>query len=368
MKPTVALFGASVRWLAQSAHRAGFRVLACDLFGDEDLREVADVKTITRAEYPQGFKRIADEWIGIPRVYAGGLENHPDVVEHFERTGPLWGCQAETLKRCRTPTALQACGIPTPDVQLDPEGVPTDGSWLVKPIKGSGGFGIRRWRGDSLPKECFLQRRIEGEPVSASYLALANRTVLIGASLQFIGEAWSGASEFAYSGGMAPIRLSPKARTDLRRIGKRLSDRLGLRGLFGLDAVRNGDEWTFVEINPRPMASMELFELAEVASMFELHVASFGGAYKKWRTVNRIAGKAIVFATNPCQLSEKLPGQVQSFRFADRPAAGSAFAAGDPITTVLARAVTQEDLQARLQVGVEDLRKRLKMVDGQRLT
>jgi predicted ATP-grasp superfamily ATP-dependent carboligase len=383
--PTVALFGASVRWLAQSAKRAGFRVLACDLFGDEDLREAAEVRTILRSEYPHGFMKIADEWTGVPRVYTGGLENHPDVVEHLERTGPLWGCRSEVLKRCRAPTALIELGIPTPEVRLDADGVPTNGRWLQKPIKGSGGFDVKRWRGGSLPKDCFLQRYIEGEPVSASFLALPNRTVLIGASRQFVGESWTGATEFAFAGGMAPIRLGAEEKASLLKVGESLRRMFGLQGLLGVDAIRNNGKWTFIEINPRPTASMELLEIVSGKSLFNDRRSAFleranadGDALQKTSPlVGEVAslsepvggadagqsaafpctaGKAIFFAERECRLTEPLPTELNSVRFADRPSAGSTFSKGDPIATVIATGDDEESVLCALKDGVQALR------------
>jgi len=352
----VALFGASVRALAESAKAAGVRVFGCDLFNDEDLVDCCEqVVRIDRRDYPNGFRRVAEQWIGVPRAYTGGLENHPDVVAHLAATGPLWGCSADSLRSCRDPHALRDCGIHTPDVLLSPVDFPAHGAWLVKPIHSSGGRGIQPWFGGRLPKGCFLHQRVDGLPCSAAFLALPNATLLIGASTQFIGESWTGAPPFAYAGGIAPLELSSQTAQALQQLGETLRMRFALRGLFGVDAVRNRKDWTILEINPRPTASMELFELAGVGSMFELQRSAFENGGPLLKSPSRLAGKAIHYAADRCHLTESLPARGDVWSFADRPAVETVFDAGDPIATVLAHGAKSEDVLERLKRGIAQL-------------
>jgi len=349
-------------------------VRACDLFGDEDLRDIAETRRVSPAKYPEIFAEIAEKWPSIPRVYTGGLENYPDVVERLARTGSLWGCSPESLRATRTPTALRDCGLETPASSLDGVGVPTDGSWLEKPTKGSGGRGIKPWTGAGLNGECFLQLRVEGEPVSASILALEDRALLIGAASQFIGDSRLSlresafvrmanddidASPFAYAGGMAPLTLTSQMRELLLQTGETLRRRFGLRGLFGVDGVRKGDEWSFLEINPRPTSSMELFEIAGMGSMFALHHSAFDGPSIQLRPPNCIAGKAIVYATESCRMTSQLTATIREMRFADRPVVGTEFQTGDPVATVLASGISMEEVEGNLHRGIRTIRERL---------
>jgi uncharacterized protein len=363
-KPAVALFGASVRGLAQSAASAGFDVFACDLFRDEDLIECCrESVKLARSDYPDGFRRVAEQWPGIPHVYCGGLENFPEIVESLASTGPLWGCSPKSLRACRSPTALQECGIKTPPVKASPEAVPTDGSWLLKPLRGSAGRGIRPWLGGEFPADYFLQEQVSGEPCSASFVALTDRTLLIGAALQFIGESWPGAPPFAYAGGIAPLELSHMEVSQLERIGEALRNRFGLLGLFGVDAVRNGEEWTFIEINPRPTSSMELFELAGKGNIFEMHYSAFSPASITPTRATCIAGKAILYASRACCLSHSLPTTDGDIRFADRPLVGTAFDIGDPLATVVATGDSAKDVKIKLKQGIVQLKRRLASIE-----
>jgi predicted ATP-grasp superfamily ATP-dependent carboligase len=58
-------------------------------------------------------------------------------------------------------------------------------------------------------------------------------------------------------------------------------------------------------------------------------------------------------------LRERLPVEEGEWSFADRPRAGAAFRAGDPVATVLAGGDSQREAMNRLKRGGDSLRRRL---------
>ncbi len=119
--------GASVRAAAWSAVEAGFQVIAADLFGDEDLREVSDeVHVVGRADYPIGLADVARQ-IG-PRVdgwiYTGGLENHAALVRQISQSIQLLGNGPNALDYVRNPfwlaNTLRTFDIPCPSLAHSP--------------------------------------------------------------------------------------------------------------------------------------------------------------------------------------------------------------------------------------------------------
>src|SRR2546426_642222 len=126
MLPRVLIVGVSTRGLAESAARAGYRVVAVDSFGDLDLRACADAVSIARTAEENRFSvRAALHAVrAVPcdvATYVASFENHPDAVRALARRAPLWGNPPAVLRRVRDPVrlarALVAGGIPAPAVR-----------------------------------------------------------------------------------------------------------------------------------------------------------------------------------------------------------------------------------------------------------
>ena len=126
----VIVVGASARAAAASARRAGFRPYGIDLFGDADLRAIAPVVRCPTDRYPHGLPDLLANAPAAPWFYAGGLENHPDLVAVMARLRPLWGNGPDALRRVRSPRALAAAlaeaGVPGPEVRPADDPPPTD--------------------------------------------------------------------------------------------------------------------------------------------------------------------------------------------------------------------------------------------------
>ncbi len=362
---TLSIVGASARAAAQSAVRAGFAVVAADLFADLDLVQVAQANRTTR--YPHGLaETIAGGQPGC-WMYTGALENHPALVKRLSRIRPLWGNSAEVLRRVRQPlgwtAALRAAGLRAPGVAINSDGVPRDGAWLAKPLRSAAGTGIVAWHRRSRlspGQKFYFQQRIEGKPISAVFVAAGGQATLWGVTRQLIGEVWCGAKDFAYCGSIGPLALPPKMRAEFEAIGSILAGEFRLTGLFGVDAVFNADGLWPVEINPRYTASVELLERASDRPAIALHVeACQSGSVPRipQMRADHVHGKAILFA--PRQLSVT-PEVVQAVAnpqsrwpvMADIPSGASRLDRGLPIVTLFAEgpdeSATLKALRARV--------------------
>src|SRR6478672_10569785 len=141
----LAIVGASTRSAAASAVRAGFQPLAADLFADADLRAIATATRIS--PYPEGLL----DWLRAVEppawMYTGALENHPELVDQMAWVAPLWGNPGDVLARVRSPCELEMvlrkAGLLFPETRASAEGLPLDGSWLVKSYRGASGSGVR---------------------------------------------------------------------------------------------------------------------------------------------------------------------------------------------------------------------------------
>lgn len=284
MQPTLILAGASVRAAAVSALRAGYGVWGADLFTDQDFQTLGI--TVRRIdEYPQQIPQLlAYSAPPGPFLFTGGLENFPDVLDQISQQHPLWCMNADTVRRVRNPLLLQQVlgqgGFPTLDVTMEPpRSKNSDSSWVRKPLASAGGQRIRMWESsDTDPGGCYWQEYRLGDSYSALYLGGGQDSNLIGLTHQLVGTPWLHAKPFAYAGNVGPLPLAQEEQDFLHRVGNQLSMEFGLRGLFGIDFIREDDQFYVAEVNPRYTASVELYELAYQLALLPWHASKFTGA------------------------------------------------------------------------------------------
>jgi predicted ATP-grasp superfamily ATP-dependent carboligase len=374
---TLVVVGASVRAFACSALRAGWTVHTADLFTDVDLRAAA--ATAIRVTgggprgYPRGLVHAVAEFPPAPWCYTGALENHPDLLAALAAARPLAGNGATTVRavrdHARLAEALREAGLAFPPTVASPRGLPTDGSFLMKPRRSAGGRGIRPWRGGPVPRDHVWQRRVSGRPWSLAFLCANGRGRPWSVSGQLVGVPWCHARPFAYCGSTAihPATLPPRLLRDAHCLGEVLAGRFGLVGLVGADVMIDAAGGMHViEINPRPTASMELGERTHGGSLAADHLAACGLASPVAAATAGPAGdsatwaKAVLFAPTALRLTPARAG-----RLADRAAAWTAadgwraladipdprayLPAGGPVVTLFARGATAAASRRRLR-------------------
>lgn len=381
------ILGASTRSAAYSAVRAGLQPVCADLFHDEDLTAVSQVFCIER--YPSDLPDVARKVPNCPWMYVGALENHPQIIAEISAHRPLWGNPADVVRSVRDPfgvhSVLSHAGLDVPELRSSAETPSPDGRWLLKPINGAAGRGICVWNraaqsSHTLKEPCYFQRFLSGTPMSALFLAMRDQAELIGISRQLIGESWLGASPFGYCGSVGPIEPIEELKRNVQRIGNVLAAEFRLRGLFGVDLVFDGERVWPVEINPRYIASVELFELAGEISLLGRHAnacaefetesvcsTSVAGARfcrPDLQTTLRIIGKAILYADqdfitpNLLEFSQTHSPEPLPL-LADIPPAGSEIMSSHPICTVFATAQSEEECCKNLKQNVQHVRDRI---------
>jgi predicted ATP-grasp superfamily ATP-dependent carboligase len=259
------LIGASVRAAAYSARRAGIKTEAFDLYADLDLQAVS---TTTRLDPSRGFQDLPVA-LGShsgstrpPVLWTGPLENEPAILEHLAAGYELLGTDPVRLRCARDPlqlaSVLQDAEIPALRVAADARKVPTNGTWIRKPLASGGGRDIVRWTGQTpLREPHYFQEGAVGTPLAAIFLASSRSTELVDITRQRLD-----AQGFAYRGTVGPWPVDTIVRERLASMGSLLAERFTLRGLFGIDFVLDRDTPWLVELNPRYTAAVEVLELA----------------------------------------------------------------------------------------------------------
>ena len=226
---------------------------------------------------------------------------------------------------------------------------------------------------------CF-QKRIEGTPCAAVYVAADGEARLLGVTRQLIGEPWLRSHGFQYSGSIGPWPVAENTLATLARLGSMLSEQFELVGLFGVDFILDHDErvWT-IEVNPRYTASVEVVERFTGVKAIAMHVAACGGdsaALEAGKAncyagddVSRSAechGKATLFATRDGVVSQEFAEYCneESLRspwpgLGDVPTAGTPIENGRPVLTIFASGTSVAEVEQRLRERVVDVEGRL---------
>ncbi len=383
MAQPLAIVGASACAAAASAVRAGFQPVTADLFADLDLHRIATATRIS--PYPEGLL----DWLRAIEppawMYTGGLENYPELVDEMAWIAPLWGNAGDVLKEVRDPFRLAAslrdAGLLFPETCATAEGLPLDGSWLVKSHRSAGGSGVRALvsgeqgarRGEQgegvASSSVYFQKRVAGVPCSAVYVGNGAGAVRLCLTRQLIGEAWLGASEFRYAGSIGILSVSDVVRSVAGQVGNHIAQQFSLEGLFGIDFVIEGDRVWTIEVNPRLTASVEIVERTMGISAIAAHAAGCGAVAVREDFVantGNVHGKAILFAKckvviserfNAWALGESLTEPWPSL--ADVSPANTAIAAGRPVITVFAAGSSENDAEWQLRERVAEVEAKL---------
>ncbi|MBI3467659.1 MAG: ATP-grasp domain-containing protein [Planctomycetes bacterium] len=364
MPGTLIILGASARAAAFSALRAGFSPHCGDYFADADLRRRCPATPIR--DYPNELAEVARNAPPGPWMYTGALENYPELIERICATRTLLGNRRECLAKVRDPwqtsAALAHAGLAAPPITASADGLPTDGSWLRKAFCSGGGAQVTAWNGgrdSTRPAESYyFQQRILGTPCAGVYVAAEGRAVLLGVSQQLIGESWTAARGFHYTGSIGPWR-SPDVLDQFVRLGNALAAEFGLTGLFGVDAIFDGSTVWPIEVNPRFPASVEVLERALGFSVVGLHVAACQQGQLPAaapQLTEQWAGKAIIWARRKTIVGDRFCAWADALNagqpwpaVADIPSAGAQISAGSPITTVLGAGETEQEVWSQLQ-------------------
>jgi uncharacterized protein len=331
----------SGRALAQSAHRGGYQPLVADFFGDQDTLQVAKDHvrlpgTLARGiEAPALFKALKTlaarhQPIGI--ICGSGFEDRPHLLGHIAERWRLFGNGAAVVAKVKDPATLSAiCGeaaIPVPEFCLEKPSPAAD--WLAKRKGGAGGGHIKPAE-EATRGGVYYQRNVPGVPISALFLANGASPTVLGFSSQWALP--TADKPYRYGGAVQPANLTARIAASLTAAVQRLSAAAALVGLNSADFIVAGEQFWLLEVNPRPGATLDIFEPAQ-DSLVSLHMSACTGLLPPAPSYcGRARAAAIVYAEHDIA---PFPALSWPHWTADRPQPGIAIKAGEPLCTVYA--------------------------------
>ena len=332
------------RALAASATRGRHPVVVVDCFGDEDTRALASDCRVAVARRGVRFNARAllaaadavapvEHCAGL--VYGSGFEGRAGLLGRLAGGRRLCGNHPAVVAAVRDPECflplLDRLGIDHPDTRRTAPSV--SAGWLVKDPGGAGGAHVRVAARRRARAGAYYQRFEPGRSLSALFLADGRRALILGFNEQWTTPARRG-RPFLYGGAVGGIDLPPDVERDVRARLDALVAATGLVGLNGLDFLLHGRGWLALEVNPRPTATMELYDADYAGGLFEWQLRACAGVLPARPAPPRAArAHAIVYALADTRVTSPLPRWCR-----DLPRRGDRFAAGQPICTVHAAA------------------------------
>ena len=247
------------------------------------------------------------------------------------------GNAAETLRRAKDPVALarvcEANGVRHPQIEFTAPDEPE--LWLMKRRGGAGGahIALAKTASHSSP-DCYYQRRVGGESISALFLASERKAEIIGLSMQWTAP--TPQSPFRYGGAAGPVDIDRAQAAEIAGAVSAIASELDLVGLNSADFLISTDAVWLIEINPRPGATLDVFESND-APLFARHVAACEGRRMAASSSFAIKAAETVYAPHEVAVCEGLNWPKWAV---DRSPPGTRVSAGDPVCTVLAPGAT----------------------------
>lgn len=295
-------------------------------------------------------------------VLAAGLEDDSALIEELSARYRLLGSAPRTISRIKNPQeffgALHELGIPHPETRLDPPAEPR--GWLIKRTGGSGGThvlpapenGTRRKPG------IYFQRMQPGEAVSVLGIVAKAST---GFAFSRQWTAPSPTQPYRYGGAVGSITIEPDVEGRMLDAALAVSAAFDLQGLVSFDFLVEGEDALLIEVNPRPGATLDVFD-DDKGTLFQAHlVASEPGG-------DPAALMSAQWTPAPCRAAAYLyadraplevPAVVWPSWTADRPAPGARIARHQPVATAFADAASPEEATELVKSRLAELEKLL---------
>jgi uncharacterized protein len=339
----VLIVALSGRALAASARRGGYLPLVADMFGDVDTLNTAHrhvrlsgglASGIEEQDLIKALQMLSKGKEPVGVVYGTGFEDRPQLLQRVAERWPLIGNSAGVVAKLKDPkNFFSICldsEISSPEISV-PEPKIRDG-WLAKRQGGAGGVHIKpAHESAESGGNVYYQRKVSGTAISACFLSDGERALVLGFSAQWPSP--TPHQPYRYGGAVRPAQLAPRTADKLTAVVQRIAAATSLLGLNSADFLVEGERFWLLEINPRPGATLDIFETEE-ACLFAQHVAACSG---RLVTVSGCAANAkaasIVYAEDDIASFSVLDWPEWA---ADRPVAGSAIKAGEPVCTVYA--------------------------------
>ena len=345
----------------QAAVKAGFEVVAIDVFADEETRLAAsETYIINLSDDGLDAAELLELLVLIIKpndvfCYGAGFERQPIMLKKIAKHLPVLGNNPQGMHYANTTklffAALDNSSIQYPEISFS--GLKHTQHWLQKRVGGSGGGHITRVLPlqDIPPKfKHYYQREIVGMSVSLLFLATETHVHAIGFNKQWCAP--TAFNPYRYGGAVSHIDLSESIKNNLLNAANQLRKAFNLIGINSIDCIVNGETVWVLELNARLSATFDLYESAD-GDLFNAHMNACLRLPIQLPIKTQVSrAHQIIYANDGCVVPVNMgwPDYVL-----DRPVAGSIIEAGQPLCTVFATGKNAKTAQKLVTQYAESL-------------
>lgn len=357
----------SARLLAQSSKRVGFPPLVIDCFVDVDTQKIAletiKVADLSIAHVKEAVSLLSKQYCIAHIIYGSGLEKYQDTLKYLEQNFTIIGNSADVFATIQNKAyffkKLKQHHITYPETSFQPPD--NEDSWLIKPLSGEGGIGIKRYTGES--NACYWQKYCAGTARSVLFIAKDFEYKIIGFHKQYVTQV--DGYQFVFAGVINQPEINKDISQAITEILEKLVIEFSLKGINSLDFIENNNRCYVLEVNPRPSASLNLYD----AGLLSEHIDSCINGYGALAPPEPYEAKAsspnnpslyraykILFAKTDITISSQT---VWPSWVSDIPCEGSIINTGDPICSIIAGGKNERQVEDSLLLRQQQLTKLL---------
>ncbi len=357
------------RAMAESAARGGYRVSVLDAFCDRDTLAVAECWPVSQGFSQRDMEIFIDELASIfPKppcgiVYGAGLEEASLLLSRLSSRYRLFGNDPRVLELLRKPqrffSLLNRLRIPYPEVSFTPPYTEPERRWLIKRAGSCGGQGVAYFdaQHSAADGNCYYQRHTPGSVMSVLFIADGRRHRTLGYNRMGF-ERSTAPAPFLYSGAIGQAPLREQIRREVEQAVEKLVSELALRGINSLDFILNDGGIFVIDLNPRPTATLELYEHQVGDGWIRHHIQACLGELPALPILGSTVryGHQIVYAPKTVEVPDEMswPAWVK-----DRPLSRARVFVGQPLCSLFAQGASADEVEFLLARRQDEILQRL---------
>ena len=361
-EPELLLIATSARTLLASAIRGGYSAVVIDGFCDREVRQhaVSSTRVALRKEGGLDDGSLAEAIVQTSKRYAeslktlifgSGVEGCEASFKVIRQSGiQQKGNRYEYLRHNKNKTLERASGqiMPMPNNTLP---------YLYKSVIGSGGVHIYRDDDYQDTKQGYYrQSYLPLTSVSHLFLADGDQIETVGFSVQWHSK-HDAKHLFCYGGAVSEYSLDQSCATQAEVVAKKFD----LIGLNNIDYLYDGSRLYFLELNPRPSATMTLYDEDYADGLLDAHIKACEGKGLMRRSKTALVCRtfAIIYTDKAIQLPNDFEWPSEAKNVPMENPAGYYFEESTPICTLHVSGNETAEALTSLQSRIRDLQRRI---------